>query len=331
MHNCLDIPTAEMQKYGEETVFITPADKSVVLVKESSSAKKAWVTIHSNDLMFGLRQLISPTMSEDSSEGMFFLQTEDDVRTSVTVGASAEMCVGKPDQNGTVCLTMLFPDELRVSACSNGTVTISSPTIDPTEHTTVKILDGKSPSKSPNSRMLARVQSIEKGTALMAPEVKRLVCNAGCIIRCLDVGGPFVKDIYFPDGRRVLIRDMTNIDVENPEDRLPTFKYPVSGIMETILLEAPVVEGEDGPMEWTYVVLDQSGRVLYSFDDYNAENGPETDRVMHLSTVIPNISNYYVDAETEALVTEFRDGRVICISTDDLQDVYFPEGIAVPK
>lgn len=324
IHNCLDIQRSEMERYREDTVFITPADKSVVLVKQACSVQKAWVTIYNKEVMFGLRQLDDKVKcSPDSSEGMFFLQTDDDVRTMVTVGASAEMCPGKPDRNGTICMTILFPDELRVSACSDGIVTISSPIVDPTLN-----------SKSSPGKAATRALYAEKATALMAPEVKRLACNGGCIIRCLDIGGPFTRDIYFPDGTRVLVRDMNNIDVDSPDQSIPNYKYPVSGIMEAILREAPVKEGGDGPLEWTYVVLDTQGRVLYSFEDYDeivsSENQmPESERVMHQSTAIPDISQHYIDAETEALVTEYKDGRVICISTDDLRDVYFPEGTRV--
>lgn len=317
MHSCLNVSKAEMLKYQEDTVFITPADKSVVLVKESCSAKKAWLTVHIKDVMFGLRSFIPKSpFAAGAPEGIFFLHTDDDVRLSVSLGTPVEMCKGKPDENGTVSLVMLFPNELSVSACSNGSVMISEPY---TNDGAIVISGNTSPTavlKSPTGR--SKLSSIEKGTRLIAPENNRLICNGGCVVRYLEDGGPFSRDIYYPDGTRVLVRDMNMISDEGNKK----FKYPVNGIMETILQDAPII----GDAEWTYVVLDTGGRVFYSFEDYSSNCDNAEGCNAHMSTAIPNISKYAIDAESEALVTEFKDGRVICISTDDLQDVYFPDG-----
>jgi hypothetical protein len=297
-----------MIKFREDSAFIAPADKSIVLLKSSASIKQAWVTVHKSDLMFGLRRIHMPTQGDPStSEGMFFLNADDNVRTSVSIGTPAEMCAGKPDESGTMCMTMLFPNDLNVSMSSTGTVLISSPI-------SQKPLDAQN--LSPN-KMDVKISSLLRSTSLVAPEAKRLICNGGCVVRFLTMGGPFSRDILFPNGTRVLVRSFGDEAEESVN-----YIYPVAGFMESIVKEAPPSIGDT---EWQYVILDTHGNVLYSYSEYGADHEDS----ITVSQTIPNISSHYIDAETQALITEFKDGRVICISTDDLLDVYFPDGTRI--
>jgi hypothetical protein len=322
-----------MKKLTEETAFLSPADKSIVLVKRSRATGDAWMTIHLKNAMFGLRRIESSPVklsaeelkmaglaaapetsaaadpAVGSEEAVFFLHTDDDVRTTVSLGTSAEQCAGKPDESGTVTLTTAFVNGLVVAACSNGNVVMYPP------HAAAKSdprAGGGGGGVSP--RQAKQSASVEKATALAAPERSRLVCDGGVVVRFLAEGGPFQKDIMMPNGTRVLIR---------AADEADTSQYAVAGVLETIVNE--------GPEGWKSVILDVAGRVYYNLYDYrDEENNPENESAaageLVQSLSLKNICRFYIDAETEALVSEFRDGRVMCISTDDLQEVYFPDG-----
>ena len=319
-----------MKKLTEETAFLSPADKSIVLVKRSRATNIAWMTVHLKNAMFGLRRIasspvsLSPdelkmagksvsssqeTAAAASEEGIFFLHSDDDdVRTTVSLAASAEQCACKPDGSGTITITTAFASGLTVSACSNGNVVMFPP------HVFTRGSDTRAAGSVSSPRQAKQSAAIEKATALIAPEKSRLICNSGSVVRYLAEGGPFQKDIMMSNGTRILIRSAD-------DDSINTSLYPVAGVLETI--------AEEGPQGWRSVILDVAGRVYYSLQDYREsdETNPESEHSELIqSTSLKSICRCYIDAETEALVSEFKDGRVMCISTDDLLEVYFPDG-----
>jgi hypothetical protein len=298
-----------MKKLREETLLLTPADKSTVLIKYSNSAKLAWMTVHHTDSMFGMRHLQpAPILSDaskiptvkSSSEGVFFVHTEDDVRINVSISAKADDCKGKPDGKGTVCVNMLTPHSLCVTANSNGSVSIchKKPFVE------TKFTSGQnSVARKANSV----INKFEQSTCLSAPEYNRIVCCAGVVIRYLADGGPFGKDVMFPDGSRMLIR--ANI-------RSSTNLYPVAGLFDVVI--------KNIPQNWSIIYCDENGGIFYSETEFRGIS----DRCdfSPVCDVIKNICSQNIDAQSHAVVKEFKDGRVCCTHVDGLRDVYFPDG-----
>lgn len=299
-----------MKKLREDTLLLTPADKSTVLIKNSNSAKLAWMTVHHSDSMFGMRHLQPVPISLNDSkagqinasgEGLFFVQTEDDVRINVFIAASADSCKGKPDGKGTVCVTLLTPNSLCVTAYSSGSVSICHKKPYNIESKTISAQS--SMVKKGNSKL----SNFDQSTSLSAPEYNRMVCCAGVILRYLEEGGPFGKDVMFLDGSRMLVRS---------SNRSLTNIYPVAGLFETLIKNAPE--------NWTLFYLDNSGGVFYS--ETPITDVSDNAKLVPVSDAVKNICSQTVDAQSRAVVREFKDGRVFCSYTDGCRDVYFPDG-----
>lgn len=58
LSSCIDLPQEFLQQFQCNTTVITPAGRSLVLVKELASTKDGWVTVHDGEYIFGMRPFV---------------------------------------------------------------------------------------------------------------------------------------------------------------------------------------------------------------------------------------------------------------------------------
>ena len=58
LSSCIDLPKEFLKRFQCDTTVITPAGRSLVLVKEIASTKDGWLTVHDGDYMFGMRPFV---------------------------------------------------------------------------------------------------------------------------------------------------------------------------------------------------------------------------------------------------------------------------------
>ena len=140
--------------------------------------------------------------STASSRAVFFCQTEDGVRIVACAGPTPEPPL-KPDGLGTICLMATMPSGLCLTACSNGSIRVSS---------AVEGLLHPGGRRDP-----------------LGEEMGRYIAAGGTVVRSLG-HGPYSKDLLSPDGTRTLFN-------RTPGDPFAT--QHLTGFHAKLLREAP--------------------------------------------------------------------------------------------
>jgi len=126
-----------------------------------------------------LNMISEPT--KDSNSGCsFFLETSDDVRYTVFAGPKPETIV-KPDKYGTVCLMVVMPSILTITACSNGMVRMAS-----------------------TPKTIVNDESLSLNSNPWGTESARYISNGNITRQLKD--SLYRKDVICPNGSRILYR-----------------------------------------------------------------------------------------------------------------------------
>lgn len=271
-------------------------------------------------------------------DGIFFCQTSDDARYSVSTGPAIANNK-KPDGFGIVILHCQLSCRLSCLVTSNGTVRITPPY---------------------RAVPMTRIQSaVPVGSTLIASqqqqqhdplgvETHRCILNEGIIVKTIR-DGLFVKETIYPNGNRQYHHDRSNGPINamqsssnlhtllrlnsasslNQQSFKPTNTY--GKFLLKLYFEAPHVP-------WDSVLLQVDGSIVYLTKDMSqdihgnisqsetekarrpSDSNPQTDdqsieegRSVSTSNTIYLLDyvKEYVDAETKAIVKSFADGRII--------------------
>ena len=139
---------------------------------------------------------------QQDSGAVFFCHTEDGVRIVACAGPNPQPS-RKPDKLGSVCLMATMPSGMCVTACSNGTIRVSS-AVDGLLH--------------PGGKQ-----------DYLGEEIGRFIAAGGTVVRTLG-HGPYVKDMLSPDGTRTLF---------NATPGVPIATQYLRGFHARLLKEAP--------------------------------------------------------------------------------------------
>lgn len=184
-------------------------------------------------------------------------------------------------------------------------------------------------------------------------EKSRSILTGGIVTRTLDSEYIYSRDIMLPDGSRIILRNLEDIEKRNKKQKVvkktvsrsastPNKKTPNTNTIEPTI-EKEVKETKelfvsalvrDAPDEWSYLHLDVNGSVTFyssnnSINDNNNNNNEKTSKILPFDK-IKNIKKSYIDAETKSEIFEYRDGRIIINwANEDIRETRFPDGTRI--
>lgn len=360
-------------RYAQETITMTPAGDALVFVKSLASTKAAWLSIHLQGAVFGLRIKESASEKPQAKAAVLPKKVAEAVSVDDVEGGDARLAEGgaaagdagasidsaghpskgidiesdplaldgaeKGDEAPVeVSQTRSVASKTRSASSSGG---LSGGGLKDTvwfcqsEDSRIIVVPGPSPQpptkpdKLGTMCLLVTAQSGLTVTACsngtirfssvveevlhpggknepLGEETSRFVACGGTVTRVLG-HGPYSRDILSPNGTRTLFN-------RTPGQAIG-LQY-IRGFHNRLLKNAPA--------HWTYVRLCATGTVMfYSNKPGSAESAP----VRHPE--MENISSSSVDAETQARVLGYMDGRVLVLHRDGLREAVFPDGTTI--
>jgi len=346
----INITSAEIEKYHQHTTVITPSDKSIVQLKYLNSTKECWISMYVKDSLIGLRtqsklddsRRKSAQISSDKENaelevdaetaadfgGVFFCNTDDDVRITASAEGVASDEIKKPDHKCFVRVGMTFVNGAAVVVNTNGVISITPP----------------NPIQTPKGT------DIKENGEVRTPfgfEYFRHICAGGIVVRHIGADYIYGRDLLFADGTRILVRAERPPEEEKKKKLKKMTTKKMSKAQSSMMKKSSVLEPEEpveiekekecketflaallkeAPPEWKYVKLGVDGDISF----FTGSLGSPVDGVNN--TEVPcdkfsNIKKNFVDAETRSVVAEYRDGRVATQwSDDDIRELRFPDG-----
>lgn len=289
--------------------------------------------------------------AQDAPRGMFFCQTEDDVRFSACVGPSPSPSL-KPDGFGTICLLATFLDTMTVTVCSNGTTRITSPQASSSALTQS---NGSGKHGAPaNSAANVVVDSF------VGVETDRFIGSGGTVMSLYSKASntitsgdgsmvQFSKEIREADGSRLLIvrtdysgAVITSLSAAFGEAHVdntlgvPSRSQSVAASMKASGFKKGTIGAfyqnlcAAAPAGWTCVKLGADGSVVF-------HSCPPDSSLLDGAQGVPHpalhnaMCTTLIDAETKAAVTTFQDGRVVIMHADGRRESRFGDGTVIVK
>lgn len=328
-----------------ESMTLTPAGKMTVRVSHfKHQMRTPWISAYISDATLGM-QLIPPKVdmekvevAQETSEGnppaeaqpkdvpipsecQFSYHTEDDVRFHGFIGPSPAINK-KPDKYGTVCFKATFPNDLSVTICSNGNMSIKTNE----EYMTSQSFEYPVPSsiisEIPRNHQIHQQQHaltpIQEETGcgddgktspyFLFSEKKRFVGKDGIIIRTFNDASssssssssarkhPFDKEMLYPNGSRelFLMKDFKKFCKKNP------FPSDWNNFFEIQLL--PKL-----PSKTELLILTADGEIQC----FQLSAGENNNARVSIPFQHENILLATIDAENKSTVNYFADHRLV--------------------
>jgi hypothetical protein len=262
----------------------------------------------------------------------FFFESNDGIRITSFAGITKEgEIIKKPDKFGTVCVSIDYPNNLRILLNSNGNIIIQ---------TNLDNLLSQSPFSEESSSSLSFYK--------LFPEISRLISENGNILRTFASSNskfpqiPFQQELLYANGERFLflidsfqryllpLKKSSNQEDEEEELRLSSprggnngkqqsprpFQDPSKACYELNLLYSI-------PKETWFVHFDVSGKILcydrnhsiLSFNQSNSISAPSTSTIKEEMT----------DAESKSITRYYHDGRIITEYKNQITIALFPD------
>lgn len=301
--NKTDHWTFDLKKEGSEAIHqlildsitMTPAGKAIAMLKQlNNDALNPWLTAYYHDVTVGLRLAScgdNPEHKDISST--FFCHTEDDVRMNVFPGPAPQH-IKKPDKCGTICVNVTYPNELSVTACSNGDVKINSDA----DYVAASIM---------KKQILGQYREYP-----LLGEVSRYIGAKASIVRTFAVGAnhPYEREVLHVDGSRDLFL-RSNYDPEHYQDFLDS----------TNIFEAQLLSQIPEDVRW--IALSVGGGIELC-KPQKAENSEVVEWIV-VPCILENNLSENSDAETKCHTLYYQDGRIITFYPDGTKLILFPD------
>ena len=292
------------------------------MLAEASQPEPSVAATSSVTSVRGKRSGFGKAIKGSSVSTTFFCHCDDGTRITVTSSPGDES-VTKPDGLGTVSLAASFGNGMTTTVCSNGTVRV---------HCVIPgVLGG--------------------AHSLLGEERERVYGAGGLLIRRL-VSGPYEEDILCPDGTRTLVRrnfrDLATALAEERENLSVQASIASAAMDEGTYVEPTWGESfhhavqKHAPEGWTHVTVGVNGGVRFYIGEPSMRTAPiPTSAYPAIPQEHPEdeepVSPFAesstvrrgIDAETQASVAAFSDGRVIVEHTDGLREVVLADGTRV--
>ena len=280
----------------------------------------------------------STALNDDPPRGVFFCQTEDDVRFSACLGPIAAPN-RKPDGFGTVCLIATFPDTTTITVCSNGTTKFSLP--QPVAYT------GASRPATPGSMATGAAQIFD---TVVGVEAERFIGAGGTVMSVFNKNSfaftnsdgstmQFWKEIREADGSRLLIvrpAYSPTAVAASLADAFGSLNVAGKGVESTkTMVSKP--RGmtafyqnlcSAAPAGWTSVKLYGDGKVVFHCTPPDSPLLDTAEGVPH-PTLNGTIRQFQIDAESKSTVSTFMDGRIIIEYADGRRECRFGDGTVI--